>query len=459
MGKMKSRSHDRRDADVAAYVARLQKRERLILYIAAGLVAIAIPTAAITLHSSISGNIRLAALMTALFAVGKTLWAYWRLRETQAKLTKSADGVLISKRTIPIPSGNDMEITALEPDETDNSLGFKVHIYGDEPVFSSETIDQAIRTQDFTLHEDNRKKDRVSEYIERNRINLIGIIHLKKKISEKEDTEFFNDAKFCLSRNISIKEKNAYYHQGSYFDTYLTNELSLSVLENEGSPALDFRSSFPASRTDEGRLTLSTLALSGMDDHVGISTLALSRDGFLIMWQQSHRAEQSQLLRVPTGSGSSDFSDLRGNSLNLTIAYGMQREVTEETLLKKKGFKPEEIGSTRLLGFFRWVRRGGKPEFVGITRLNLEADELWPDWTELETAPGKHFRISCKTSSDLTGAIERIKDWPEMSIPLIHIIHCLESLLKSNPSYITDFWFGAANGLQLDSLEPNHKMQ
>lgn len=449
MGKAKLASQARRDADVAKYVARLQKRERHILCIDAVLVVTAILAAATTLHSSISGGIRGAALIIALFAVGKTLWAYWKLRVTQESLAKSAEGELIVKRTLPVPGGGgeEIDIAVLEPDETDNSLGFRAITYGDELVFSSDAIDQMIRTQEVTLCEDTRKKARVNEYIERCKVDLIGILHLKKIMSERGNTEFFDDAKFCLSRNMSISDKCAFFHQGSYFDTFLTNELSLSVLEMEGRPAVDFRSAFPVSRTDDGKIVLSTLALSGMDDHVGISTLALSRDGFLIMWQQSRRAEQSQLLRVPSGSGSSDYNDLRGNSLNSTIAYGMQREVTEETLLKQKGFRPEDIGSTRLLGFFRWVRRGGKPEFVGITRLNLEADELWPDWTELETAPGKHFRISCKTPAELIQALERIKTWPEMSVPLIHIIRCIENVLSSDPSYITNFWFGDADGV------------
>lgn len=447
MRKAELSSQARRDADVADYVARLQKRERHILRIDAVLVVTAILTAATTLHSSISGGIRGAALIIALFAVVKTLWAYWKLRGAQESLAKSAEGELIVKRTLPVPGGGEIDISVIEPDETDNSLGFRAITYGDELVFSSDAIDQMIRTQEVALCEDTRKKTRVSEYIERCKVDLIGILHLKKIMSERGNTEFFDDAKFCLSRNMSISDKCAFFHRGSYFDTFLTNELSLSVLEMEGRPAVDFRSAFPVSRTDDGKIVLSTLALSGMDDHVGISTLALSRDGFLIMWQQSRRAEQSQLLRVPSGSGSSDYSDLRGNSLNLTIAYGMQREVTEETLLKQKGFKPEDIGSTRLIGFFRWVRRGGKPEFVGITRLNLEADELWPDWTELETSPGKHFRISCKTPSELIQALDRIKNWPEMSVPLMHIVHCIENVLSSDPNYITNFWFGDADGV------------
>lgn len=447
MRKAKLSSKARRDADVSNYVSRLQKKERRILYIDIGLVVVAIFAAASTLHSSISGGIKGAALIIALFTAGKTLWAYWKIRVMQKSLAKSAEGELIVKRTLPVSGGEEIDIAVLEPDETDNSLGFRAITYGDELVFSSDAIDQLIRNQEVTLCEDTRKKARVDEYIERCKVDLIEVLHLKKIMSERGNTEFFDDAKFCLSRNMSISDKCAFFHRGSYFDTFLTNELSLSVLEMEGRPAVDFRSAFPVSRTDDGKIVLSTLALSGMDDHVGISTLALSRDGFLIMWQQSRRAEQSQLLRVPSGSGSSDYSDLRGNSLNLTIAYGMQREVTEETLLKEKGFKPEDIGSTRLLGFFRWVRRGGKPEFVGITRLNLDADELWPDWTELEISPGKHFRVSCKTPSELTQALDRIMSWPEMSVPLIHIIHCIKNVLDSDPSYITNFWFGDADGV------------
>ena len=49
----------------------------------------------------------------------------------------------------------------------------------------------------------------------------------------------------------------------------------------------------------------------------------------------------------------------------------MQRELCEET-----GIRPDEIRSTIVVGFARWLERGAKPEFSGLTALSVTADDL-----------------------------------------------------------------------------------
>ncbi len=49
----------------------------------------------------------------------------------------------------------------------------------------------------------------------------------------------------------------------------------------------------------------------------------------------------------------------------------MHRELCEETAIR-----PEEISSTTVAGFARWLDRGAKPEFFGLTRLSVTADDL-----------------------------------------------------------------------------------
>ncbi len=49
----------------------------------------------------------------------------------------------------------------------------------------------------------------------------------------------------------------------------------------------------------------------------------------------------------------------------------MERELREET-----GLRHEEIQATRITGFARWLERGAKPEFFGITELNATAADL-----------------------------------------------------------------------------------
>lgn len=56
------------------------------------------------------------------------------------------------------------------------------------------------------------------------------------------------------------------------------------------------------------------LEKSVMSDHIGISTLAVTTDGYVIILHQNDKALTSTDRLTPSGSGSVDFSDLRPDS-------------------------------------------------------------------------------------------------------------------------------------------------
>ncbi|MFD0490065.1 hypothetical protein ACFQ0O_26935 [Saccharopolyspora spinosporotrichia] len=49
----------------------------------------------------------------------------------------------------------------------------------------------------------------------------------------------------------------------------------------------------------------------------------------------------------------------------------MERELREET-----GLPAEALAGTELTGFARWMERGAKPEFFGVTRLSVSSAEV-----------------------------------------------------------------------------------
>jgi hypothetical protein len=65
-----------------------------------------------------------------------------------------------------------------------------------------------------------------------------------------------------------------------------------------------------------------------------------------------------------------NYADLAGagnpTDLKAAVVYAMARELCEETGMEKHF--GEVRGNTLLTGFFRWIDRCGKPEFIGITR-------------------------------------------------------------------------------------------
>jgi hypothetical protein len=85
----------------------------------------------------------------------------------------------------------------------------------------------------------------------------------------------------------------------------------------------------------------------------------------------------SGLLLAPSGSGSLEPRDLRTpdggprRSLHTAVRAGMERELCEES-----GLRPQDVRTTKLTGFARWMERGAKPEFFGVTELAVDSVEV-----------------------------------------------------------------------------------
>ena len=118
------------------------------------------------------------------------------------------------------------------------------------------------------------------------------------------------------------------------------------------------------------------LSESRLANAIGVSTLALTKDRRLVLaWQQPEGEAGPGGLAAPAGSGSVDLVDVDdippGAKLTDFISSAMRRELMEESHLS-----PSHLGKTRVLGYFRWLNRGGKPEYVGLTELTVSSDDL-----------------------------------------------------------------------------------
>ncbi|MCP3803920.1 hypothetical protein NLX83_32095 [Allokutzneria sp. A3M-2-11 16] len=98
----------------------------------------------------------------------------------------------------------------------------------------------------------------------------------------------------------------------------------------------------------------------------------MTSDGFLLAIVQSERNSASPLLLAPAGSGTLEPRDAKDNAdLTAIVRTAMERELLEET-----GIKREELRATHVLGFGRWMERGAKPEFFGMTTLAVSSDQV-----------------------------------------------------------------------------------
>jgi hypothetical protein len=164
-----------------------------------------------------------------------------------------------------------------------------------------------------------------------------------------------------------------------YFSGLATNDVSF--LEINSRPVSDLFSplklvydGFSLFLNQVGALrTLAPLAGSRCSNHLGVSTMAITRDGVVLITGQSSRNIQSRRLLAPSGSGSVDWRDLgRRDDLLAVIRHAAERELTEEC-----GFKAGRYPmKTAVVGFARLIHRGGKPEFFCLTVIDENAGDL-----------------------------------------------------------------------------------
>ena len=186
--------------------------------------------------------------------------------------------------------------------------------------------------------------------------------------------------------NTAVKIANV-----SYFDGLITHEAFRSSLlqrihnDNEKTVAANLTNSFPI-RTFNEQVFLSPMPISNISNHIGITTIAITLDKKIVIFKQGQNQVIGSGSYVASGSGSMDAEDINCSNtesdLLFPIKYAMARELAEESgvdMEKEKENKAQITQfaqSTYVTGFFRWVNRCGKPEFVGVTKLTAPLTSL-----------------------------------------------------------------------------------
>lgn len=258
-------------------------------------------------------------------------------------------------------------------------------------------------------HEENLKKQICNEHLWNS--TFYPFLHQKYRETGYKGNQFYNEEKFGLSEDP--EQASVYVHKTCYFDTYLTNIIpGNSLIRNCDQRVLCETEELMPYRKEEKCSTHSKKILYKMagdgvcrSNEVGISTLFLI-DGAILFWQQSPYALSSVNLIAPSGSGSADWDDCKcyfnePNGLRKAVVYGMQRELWEESYsytnqVSMKCFMNH--AETRIIGYFRWLEKSAKPEFVGVTRIcpnNIfeSRNYIVPEFMEVK---GKKF-VKAKT--------------------------------------------------------------
>jgi hypothetical protein len=390
-----------------------------------------------------------AILLFALSFVSVTLSLLSVLVGVYRNHVKDHDTDLKRNNAIPL---FEVALNQIHPEESDRRAGYATSLVRlgngiEEPVFRSEMLDEYLWDNDVVIKEDKQKRIKLLRGI-RSRCNSAAeALHSRFIVSRKAKKQFNNDSKLCLADDLRPKTEMVRCYKGGYYISFLTNELCTNVLirnDEHQTVLFDGRSLFPVVMRSDKSPVLLPLSQSEMCNHIGISTIGFSKDRKLVLWQQTAKAQQSENQIAPTGSGSCDWKDLApSRRLKETLKIAMERELTEESSRRGSKVKQNLVEKTIVIGFFRWVRRGGKPEFLGISRLRVNAGDLDPNISEV-TQP-THLPLSFPMSSidDLGDIIEQIKVNGNLilSVPLVANLECIQHYLAKRKDSLGKFLF------------------
>ncbi|MBX7232859.1 MAG: hypothetical protein K1X65_00660 [Caldilineales bacterium] len=257
----------------------------------------------------------------------------------------------------------------------------------------------------------------------------------------------WNEDKLALCSPLERNTEVVHLGKTTYFTSIVTNEACTHRIKSKSRVIRDLRIMFPYSMDDY----ILPIETSWMSNHIGISTIAITCEGHLIHWKQrKERVHQNPDQLVPTGSGSLDWNDAKhssGKDLLSVIKYGMARELFEENKLDFRSTPitiSELAKHTLVLGYYRWIRRGGKPEFVGITKVPLPAADFVPNWENLgEDEKGHQIEHPmARSAAELEAICSHYLDaaWLQerryqISTPLSVTMHRLRSALQSQTQH------------------------
>jgi hypothetical protein len=167
------------------------------------------------------------------------------------------------------------------------------------------------------------------------------------------------------------------FQRVSYFDGECSNELwplHDTKIPLEESPVQPF----VVDRNERIR----SLENSAAAHIVGISVLAVTKDDQVVFVRQAAGSSVAPRSLAASGSGSLEYRDAKQLTskkeagefdASQLLMNGMLREMREESNVREAEIVRD---SAVLTSYFRWMRRGAKPEFTGLVRLSCTIADL-----------------------------------------------------------------------------------
>lgn len=220
-----------------------------------------------------------------------------------------------------------------------------------------------------------KKREETRMYIKQYKDTLLKFLNHRWYEICNKGGQFTNDEKVCLASELySAEEKDSFkwrVTKGYYYQGYLTNFIYTQYVGGT-----HYKMFPPVNmKTDP----IKSLGESDFSDHIGVSTLLYTCDGFIFIFRQAGSAGYNANYYMPTGSGSIDYDDFKeGEDLREMVVRAAERELAEESSLKKMlgdGLF-DKLLHTRVIGYYRDMERGGKPEFCCMSQIDMTKEDV-----------------------------------------------------------------------------------
>ncbi|MBI1214977.1 MAG: hypothetical protein GC185_04055 [Alphaproteobacteria bacterium] len=262
------------------------------------------------------------------------------------------------------------------PPHEEDALGFANPLIGtglcrESPLVSSGVDDKLMLRDAVPFFIDEEEKCYIRS---RHQLRYIAIRVANKREHTTNGVKLaMQDMADALSGERPVTVRKSYY-----FDALLTAEAFRSrIFRNnitgEKEVYTDLTTYFPVRQErggDSQGVRLREDFFYKVSGHIGITTLLVTENRRVAMLHQGETKAIGSRTVTLGGSGSLDFAEIErsGNATDLrkVVMHGMAREMSEETGMQD--WFESILHNTMLTGFFRWIDRCGKPEFVGITR-------------------------------------------------------------------------------------------
>ena len=219
------------------------------------------------------------------------------------------------------------------------------------------------------------KLERTRMYIRQYKDTLLKFLNHRWYEICNKGGQFTNDEKVCLASELFPAEEKGCFKwrvaKGYYYQGYLTNFIYTQYVGGT-----HYKMFPPVNlKTDP----IKSLGESDFSDHIGVSTLLYTSDGFIFIFRQAGSACYNANYYMPTGSGSIDYTDFKEDEdLRKMVVRAAERELSEESSLKEMlgGGLFEKLLHTRVIGYYRDMERGGKPEFCCVSQISRTKEEV-----------------------------------------------------------------------------------